>query len=66
MDNIGLLQIKIYTRKSFRTLKRESIISVIMGIIITMLVMYVTKDNMFANYTGTKSGFFSLTVLYIL
>ena len=47
MDNMGMLQIKIYTRKFFRTLRRESIISIIIGIIITLLVMTVTQKNFF-------------------
>lgn len=65
MDEMALLQIKIYTRKFFRTLKRESIISIIMGFIITFLVMFVTKNNMFENYEGTKSGLFSLICVCI-
>ncbi len=65
MDNMGLLQIQIYTKKFFRTLRRESIISVFIGIIITMLVMYVTQENMFVYYEGTKSGFFSLICVCI-
>ncbi len=59
-NNLAALQVKIYTKKFFRTLKRESIVSIIIGIIITILVMYVTRENMFENYEGTKSGFFSL------
>ena len=58
--NIRVLQTGIYTRKFFRTLRKESLISIIIGIIITILVMIVTKKNMFKLYEGTKSGFFSL------
>lgn len=58
--NIRVLQMGIYTRKFFRTLRKESLISIIIGIIITVLVMMVTKKNMFERYEGTKSGFFSL------
>lgn len=65
MYNMGLLQIQIYTKKFFRTLRRESIVSVFIGIIITMLVMYVTQENMFKYYEGTKSGFFSLICVCI-
>ena len=59
MDN-AFLQIKIYTRKFFRTLKKESLISIFIGVIITLIVMYVTKKNIFENYAGTKSGMFAL------
>ena len=65
MDNMALLQVKIYTRKFFRTLKKESIISIIMGFIITGLVMLVTKENMFVNFEGTKSGMFALICVCI-
>ncbi len=65
MDNMTLLQIKIYTKKFSRTLRKESIISVFIGVIITMLVMYVTQENMFKYYEGTKSGFFSLICVCI-
>ena len=65
MDEMGLLQIKIYTRKFFRTLKRESIISIIMGFIITLLVMFVTNKNMYDTFEGTKSGLFSLICVCI-
>lgn len=65
MDEMGILQIKIYTRKFFRTLKRESIISIIMGFIITLLVMFVTSDNMYDTFEGTKSGLFSLICVCI-
>lgn len=65
MDEMARLQIKIYTRKFFRTLKRESIISIIMGFIITLLVMFVTSDNMFDTFEGTKSGLFSLICVCI-
>ncbi len=65
MDEMAVLQIKIYTRKFFRTLKRESIISIIMGFIITLLVMGVTSKDMFDTYEGTKSGMFSLICVCI-
>lgn len=65
MDEMGVLQIKIYTRKFFRTLKKESIISIIMGFIITLLVMFVTSKNMFDTFEGTKSGLFSLICVCI-
>ena len=58
--NKSLLEIQIYTRKFFRTLKKESIISIFIGVIITLLVMTVTHENMFENFEGTKSGMFSL------
>lgn len=63
MDNKGWLQIQIYTRKFFRTLKKESIISIFIGAIITLLVMYVTSKGMFKDgkaYNGTQSGMFAL------
>ncbi len=65
MDEMSKLQINIYTRKFFRTLKRESIISIITGIVITLLVMLVIKKNMFVNFEGTKSGFFALICVCI-
>ena len=61
----SFLQIQVYTRKFFRTLKKESIVSIFMGVIITILVMYVTSDNMFETYEGTKSGLFSLICVCI-
>lgn len=63
--NIRILQTKVYARKFFRTLIKESLISVLIGIIITLLVMNVTKDNMFEYFEGTKSGFFSLVCVCI-
>ena len=60
MDAKSKLEIQIYTRKFFRTLKKESIISIFIGVIITFLVMTVTKKNMFEDFEGTKSGMFSL------
>jgi len=65
MDNMAWLQTKIYTRKFFRTLKKESIISIIIGVIITILVMSVTKKDMFENFEGTKSGLFALVCVCI-
>lgn len=65
MDDKGFLQIKIYTRKFFRTLKKESLISIITGIVITLIVMAVTKKNMFETFEGTKSGLFSLICVCI-
>lgn len=65
MDNMAWLQTKIYTRKFFRTLKRESIISIFIGVIITILVMSVTKKNFFESYEGTKSGMFALICVCI-
>ncbi len=65
MDNLAVLQIKIYTRKFFRTLKKESIISIIMGVVITLLVMLVTKENMFDSFEGTKLGLFALICVCI-
>lgn len=65
VNDMTWLQIKIYTRKFFRTLKKESIISIIIGVIITFLVMSVTQKNMFENFEGTKSGLFSLICVCI-
>lgn len=64
-ENKALLQIQIYTRKFFRTLKKESIISIFIGIIITVLVMSVTKEGMFSTFEKTRSGFFSLICVCI-
>ena len=64
MDD-SILQIKIYTRKFLRTLKKESIISIFIGIIITFVVMFVTSENMFFKFEGTKSGLFSLICVCI-
>ncbi|MBR5518214.1 MAG: ABC transporter permease [Clostridia bacterium] len=65
MDNMAWLQIKIYTRKFFRTLKKESIISIIMGVIITLIVMAVTGEDMFETFEDTKSGLFALVCVCI-
>ena len=64
-ENMAVLQTKIYTRKFFRTLKKESLISIIIGVIITLLVMSVTHKNMFENFEGTKSGMFALICVCI-
>ncbi len=64
-SNIRILQIMVYARKFFRTLIKESLISIIIGIVITLLVMMVTAENMFKYYEGTKSGFFSLVCVCI-
>lgn len=63
--NKSFLQIQIYTRKFFRTLKKESIISIFIGIIITLLVMYVTEGSMYKSFEGTKSGLFALICVCI-
>ncbi len=65
MEDKALLQIQIYTKKFFRTLRKESIISIFIGIIITFLVMFVTQKNMFEYFEGTKSGLFSLICVCI-
>lgn len=65
MGDNALLQIRIYTKKFLRTLKKESIISIFIGIIITFLVMFVTQKNMFKYFEGTKSGLFSLICVCI-
>jgi len=65
MGNNAILQIQIYTKKFFRTLKRESIVSIFIGIVITFLVMIVTGAKMFKTYEDTKSGFFSLICVCI-
>ncbi len=65
MDSKALLQIQIYTRKFFRTLKRESFISILIGVAITVIVMSVTKKNMFETFEGSKSGLFSLICVCI-
>ena len=64
-NDLALLQIKIYTRKFFRTQKRESFISIIIGILITLLVLYVTADKMFETYENTKSGMFAMICVCI-
>ncbi len=65
MEDKALLQIQIYTKKFFRTLRRESVISIFIGIIITILVMSVTQEKMFSYFEGTKSGLFSLICVCI-
>ena len=65
MDNMALLQIQIYTKKFFRTLRKESIVSIFIGIIITILVMTVTENGMFDHFEGTRSGLFSLVCVCI-
>ena len=47
------LQVMIYTRKFLRTLKKESIVSIIIGIVITILVMAIIGEDMFEEYGGT-------------
>lgn len=64
-SNIRVLQTMVYARKFFRTLIKESLISIVIGIVITLLVMMVTAENMFKYYEGTKSGFFSLVCVCI-
>ncbi len=59
------LQIAIYTRKFFRTLKKESFISILIGIVITFLVMVIIGEKMFEEYGGTVKGFFSIVSVSI-
>lgn len=59
------LQIMIYTRKFFRTLKKESFISILIGVVITFLVMLIIGENMFEEYGGTVKGFFSIVSVSI-
>lgn len=61
----SILQIKTYTRKFFRILKKESLVSILIGIVITLLVMIVTSDKMFETFEGTKSGLFALICVCI-
>ena len=56
----GLIQIGVYTRKFYRTQQRDSIISIIMGIVIAGVVVWITGEDMFTTYESTKFGFFSL------
>lgn len=53
-------QVFIYTRKFFRTQKRDCVVSIIIGVIISSLVVWITGDDMFTTYESTKSGFFSI------
>lgn len=53
-------QVFIYTRKFFRTQKRDCAVSIIIGVIISSLVVWITGDDMFTTYESTKSGFFSI------
>ncbi len=48
-----------------RTQKRESIISIFIGVIITLLVMSVISKNMFETFEGTKSGMFAIICVCI-
>ena len=59
-DNITALQIKIYTRKFWRTQKKDSLISILLSIVIFVLVLGITKGNMLQSFGGTRSGFFSI------
>ena len=53
-------QIWVYARKFYRTQQRDSIISIIMGIVIAGVVVWITGDDMFTTYESTKFGFFSI------
>lgn len=55
-----LQQALIYTRKFYRTQKKDSLIAILIGIVIAALVVWVTGDDMFTTYESTKSGFFSI------
>ncbi|MBR0359909.1 MAG: ABC transporter permease [Clostridia bacterium] len=59
------LQVMIYTRKFLRTLKKESIVSIIIGIVITILVMAIIGEDMFEEYGGTVKGFFCIVSVCI-
>lgn len=54
------LQALVYTRKFIRTQKKESLIAIIIGVIISALVVWITGEDMFTNYESTKTGFFTL------
>lgn len=59
------LQVMIYTRKFMRTLKKESIVSILIGIVITVLVMFVIGEKMFEEYGATVKGFFCIVSVCI-
>lgn len=56
----GFTQIWVYARKFYRTQQRDSLISILMGIVIAGVVVWITGDDMFTTYESTKSGFFSI------
>lgn len=56
----GFTQIWVYARKFYRTQQRDSLISIIMGIVIAGVVVWITGEDMFTTYESTKFGFFSL------
>lgn len=53
-------QIWVYARKFYRTQQRDSIISIILGVVIAGVVVWITGDKMFDTYEDTKFGFFSI------
>ena len=62
---MSLLQIQIYTRKFFRTLKKDSIISIILSVVITALMMCAIKDQLYGGFANTKVGLFALVCVCI-
>lgn len=59
------LQVMIYTRKFMRTLRKESIVSILIGIVITVLVMLIIGEDMFEEYGATVKGFFCIVSVCI-
>lgn len=59
------LQVMIYTRKFMRTLKKESLVSILIGVVITILVMFIIGENMFEEYGATVKGFFCIVSVCI-
>ncbi len=62
MSNASILQqTRVYFKKFLRLAFRESAwIFVLFAVIISLIVTFVTADNMFDNLDNTKSGFFTL------
>lgn len=57
---MGFTQIWVYARKFYRTQQRDSLISIILGVAIAGVVVWITGEDMFKTYEDTKFGFFSI------
>ena len=57
---MGFTQIWVYARKFYRTQQRDSLISILLGVAIAGVVVWITGDDMFKTYEDTKFGFFSI------
>lgn len=58
-------QTKIYLGKHFRNFEKNSIGFIAFGAIISLIVVWVIRKNMFETYDSTKSGFFAIISICI-